>query len=224
MPLTPSRRSELRAQAHTLSPIVLIGDKGLTDEVIAEIDRSLKAHELIKVRAMTNDRDARVAWMATICEKLDAQAIQQIGKVLVIYRENFDKPRDKPKLDAGPVSRTRGARDDKDGKRKRPDDRSKPLDDKRKRLGDKRRPLADKRTRLDALRKPMGDKRKPLADKRIRLDDMRKPMGDKRRPLGDKRKPPDDTRDAKRTARPRSRTPSALPESEPRRRRPRSSR
>jgi RNA-binding protein len=94
MPLTPSRRSELRSQAHKLSPIVIIGDKGLTDEVLAEIDRSLKAHELIKIRAATDDRDARELWMEKICERLDAHAVQQIGKVLVVYRENFGKPRE----------------------------------------------------------------------------------------------------------------------------------
>jgi putative YhbY family RNA-binding protein len=97
MALTPSRRSELRAQAHKLVPVVIIGDKkGLTDEVLAEIDRSLKAHELIKIRAATDDRDARELWMEKICERLQAEAIQRIGKVLVVYRENFDKPREKP--------------------------------------------------------------------------------------------------------------------------------
>ena len=114
-PLSPSRRSELRSQAHKLSPIVIIGDKGLTDEVIAEIDRSLKAHELIKVRAAAADREARGGWMAAICEKLAAHAVQEIGKVLVIYRENFDKPRQK-KLDPVPSPR-RGARGDKRGDR-----------------------------------------------------------------------------------------------------------
>jgi RNA-binding protein len=94
MAMTPSRRSELRAQAHALGPVVIIGDKGLTDEVLAEIDRSLKAHELIKIRAATGDRDARELWMEQICERLDAEAIQQIGKVLVVYRQNFDKPRE----------------------------------------------------------------------------------------------------------------------------------
>ena len=94
-PLTSARRSELRSQAHKLSPVVIIGDKGLTDEVVAEIDRSLKAHELIKVKAATDDRGAREAWMAAICERLQAEAVQRIGKVLVIYRENFDKPREK---------------------------------------------------------------------------------------------------------------------------------
>src|SRR5215813_1234512 len=94
-PLTSVRRSELRSQAHKLNPIVIIGDKGLTDEVVTEIDRSLKAHELIKVRAVTDDRDARSAWMREICERLEAHPVQEIGKVLVIYRENFDKPREK---------------------------------------------------------------------------------------------------------------------------------
>ena len=111
MPLTPSRRSELRAKAHTLSPVVIIGDKGLTDEVMVEIDRSLKAHELIKVRAATDDRDARGLWMEKICERLQANAVQQIGKVLVVYRENFDKPREK-KLASVPSPRS-GARGDK---------------------------------------------------------------------------------------------------------------
>ena len=79
--LTPARRSELRAQAHALSPVVMIGDKGLSDTVVAEVDRALKAHELIKVKAATDDREARAAYMA----------VQTIGKILVIWRENPEK-------------------------------------------------------------------------------------------------------------------------------------
>src|SRR6185437_16704679 len=103
--LTSSRRSELRAEAHTLHPVVLIGDKGLTHEVLAEIDRALKAHELIKVRAATDDRDARNVWMESICEKLAAHPVQQIGKVLVVYRENPEKP-EKPKEKPPALKRT----------------------------------------------------------------------------------------------------------------------
>jgi RNA-binding protein len=124
-PLSSSRRSELRSQAHKLSPVVIVGDKGLTDEVMAEIDRSLKAHELIKVRAAAADRDARGTWMTTICEKLSAHAVQQIGKVLVIYRENFDKPREKKpvpavKRTARPRSRTPSPRPESAPRRRRP--------------------------------------------------------------------------------------------------------
>jgi putative YhbY family RNA-binding protein len=104
--MSPARRSELRAQAHQLDPVVIIGDKGLTDEVLAEIDRSLKAHELIKVRAATDDRDARELWMEKICERLKAEAIQKIGKVLVVYRENIDEPREKTAAPAEPAKRS----------------------------------------------------------------------------------------------------------------------
>jgi RNA-binding protein len=103
MALTPKKRSDLRAGAHRLDPVVIIGDKGLTDEVLAEIDRALKAHELIKVRAATDDRDARNVWMESICAKLAAHPVQQIGKVLVVYRENPDKKPDcAPSLRRGP--------------------------------------------------------------------------------------------------------------------------
>ena len=128
-PLSPKRRSELRAEAHQLSPVVIIGDKGLTDEVLAEVERSLAAHELIKVRAATDDRDARNAWLEAICEKLAAHPVQQIGKVFVVYRE---KPKEKekerkpkktgqpPKGTSRPRSRTPSPRPASEPRRRRP--------------------------------------------------------------------------------------------------------
>ncbi len=110
-PLSPARRSELRALAHALSPVVMIGDKGLTDTVVAEVGRALEAHELIKVKAATDDREARAAWLAQLCERLEAHPVQSIGKILVIWRENPEKakkaaakaaPRPAPKAKAGP--------------------------------------------------------------------------------------------------------------------------
>ena len=107
IPLSSKRRSELRAQAHALSPKVLIGDKGLTDEVIAEIDRSLKAHELIKVRAAAAAREQRDIWLETICERLQAHPVQQIGKIFVLYREKPDEPREKVRAEPAPRSGVR---------------------------------------------------------------------------------------------------------------------
>jgi RNA-binding protein len=78
---------ELRARAHRLEPVVIIGAKGLTDEVLAEIDRALNAHELIKVRAAL-ERDERDEALRRICERTGAQRVQQIGKIFVIYRKN----------------------------------------------------------------------------------------------------------------------------------------
>jgi RNA-binding protein len=86
--LTPAERRLLKAHAHTLHPVVMIGDKGLTEAVLRAIDENLKSHELIKVKVAGEDRTARDAVLARICEALDASPVQQIGKVLVLYREN----------------------------------------------------------------------------------------------------------------------------------------
>jgi len=84
--LSPIERKKLKARAHALDPIVHVGGKGLTDAVIAEIGRAPAAHELIKVRAGGMERDAREAALAEICARLEAQPVQHIGKVLVVYR------------------------------------------------------------------------------------------------------------------------------------------
>jgi len=86
--LTASERKALKAKAHKLEPVVQIGAKGLTDDVVAEIERALKAHELIKVRAAGLERDLRDQVLASICEKTRADAVQQVGKVFVLYRKN----------------------------------------------------------------------------------------------------------------------------------------
>ncbi|HLX22980.1 MAG TPA: YhbY family RNA-binding protein [Usitatibacter sp.] len=162
MSLKPSRRSELRAEAHKLAPVVIIGDKGLTDEVVKEIDRSLRAHELIKVRAASDDRKVRSDWMKQICERLSAEPVQEIGKILVVYREN-------PQEKEAPRRRERATTTS--------DERMSSAREKQKAKDEK--------------------KRREKEAEEVRL---------------------------KRTARPRSRTPSPLPESGPPRRRPRTSR
>lgn len=84
--LTPAERSALRAEAHALNPIVLIGEAGLTPAVIKEIELGLDSHGLIKVRVFGDDREARIAMYGTICADLGAAPVQHIGKLLVIYR------------------------------------------------------------------------------------------------------------------------------------------
>jgi putative YhbY family RNA-binding protein len=85
--LSPARRRELKARAHALDPVVLIGGGGLSAAVIAEIDRCLKSHELIKVR-VNAQRAERDAAFREICRQTGAQAVQHIGKILVLFREN----------------------------------------------------------------------------------------------------------------------------------------
>jgi RNA-binding protein len=95
--LTPRERSALRATAHSLDPVVLIGDGGLTPAVLSEIDRSLNAHELIKIKVAGDDRDVREDILRQVCSDLNAAAVQHIGKTLVIYRQKPDKPKPKAK-------------------------------------------------------------------------------------------------------------------------------
>lgn len=84
--LTPVERSALRAEAHALKPVVMIGEAGLTPAVIKEIDLGLDSHGLIKVRVFGDDREARAAMYDAICEELKAAPVQHIGKLLVLYR------------------------------------------------------------------------------------------------------------------------------------------
>jgi RNA-binding protein len=86
--LSPAERKSLKARAHKLEPVVIVGAKGLTDEVVKEIDLALKAHELIKVRAPGLERDERETAIRQITERTNSQLVQQVGKVFVIYRKN----------------------------------------------------------------------------------------------------------------------------------------
>ncbi|MDR3428046.1 MULTISPECIES: ribosome assembly RNA-binding protein YhbY [Silvimonas] len=87
MELTPDQRRYLRGLAHHLNPVVMIGNNGLTDAVIREIALNLDAHELIKVRVLGDDREARVQYLEQICKDLGASAVQHLGKLLIIYRQ-----------------------------------------------------------------------------------------------------------------------------------------
>lgn len=85
--LNPGERKALKARAHRLEPVVIIGAKGLTDDVVAEIERALHAHGLIKVRAAALEREQRNTVLKEICVRTGAEAVQQVGKVFVVYRK-----------------------------------------------------------------------------------------------------------------------------------------
>jgi RNA-binding protein len=84
--LSPAQRKTHRADAHHLDPVVMIGGEGLTPAVVKEADAALKAHGLIKVRVFSDEREAREAMLASLCDELGAAPIQHIGKLLVLWR------------------------------------------------------------------------------------------------------------------------------------------
>ncbi len=95
--LSPARRRELKALAHHLDPVVTISDNGLSEAVLKEIETALRAHELIKVRVVGDDRNLRQQHLAAICEQTGASAVQSIGKLLVVWRERPVDADAKPK-------------------------------------------------------------------------------------------------------------------------------
>lgn len=90
--ITTSQRRALRAAAHALKPVVSISQKGLTESVLKEIDRCLKAHELIKVRIYDTEREEREALLEAVCSSLEAAPVQHIGNLLVLWRERPEAP------------------------------------------------------------------------------------------------------------------------------------
>jgi RNA-binding protein len=112
--LSGSAKRALRAAAHHLDPVVMIGDKGLTAAVLHEVDIALAAHALIKVRVASDDREQRVAFMNDICAKLACESVQHLGKLLVLWRnkEGDDgvMSDDEAAEVAAPAARARGPR------------------------------------------------------------------------------------------------------------------
>ena len=113
--LTPAERKALKARAHALDPVVLIGDAGLTPAVMAEIDLGLTSHELIKVRVFGDDRDARLAMRDRIASELSAEPIQAIGKLLVLFRAA--PPVESTSLPRAAPSRAPAKKDARDARR-----------------------------------------------------------------------------------------------------------
>jgi RNA-binding protein len=84
--LTARERAHLKARAHALEPVVHTGNSGVTDTLVAEVDRALTAHELIKVKVGAADRADRAAIGDEISARTGATAVHRVGKVLILWR------------------------------------------------------------------------------------------------------------------------------------------
>lgn len=84
-------KQSLKAQAHHLKPVVLLGAKGLTEAVVAETNIALQSHELIKVKINGAEKEERISITQDLCQQLDAELVQLIGHTAIIYRKNKDK-------------------------------------------------------------------------------------------------------------------------------------
>jgi len=98
MSLNKKQIQYLKGLAHSLKPVVLMGNNGLTEAVVAEIDYSLNHHELIKIKIPTEDRDTKALIVEAICRETASVKVQVIGKTLIIYRQSPEKKIRIPKM------------------------------------------------------------------------------------------------------------------------------
>jgi RNA-binding protein len=88
MPLDPELRKRLRGIGHALHPVVTVAGNGLSEAVCAELERALHDHELVKVKLAIADRTQRRETAAELCTRLRAELVQEIGKIVLVYRRN----------------------------------------------------------------------------------------------------------------------------------------
>jgi RNA-binding protein len=93
MSLTKTQIRHLRSLGHALKPVVIIGNGGLSDGVVAELNQSLEHHELMKVKVNAADREERDALIVQICSSIRCELVQRIGHIALVYR-----PAEKPAL------------------------------------------------------------------------------------------------------------------------------
>ncbi len=91
MSLSKKQLKFLRAKCHDLKAVIMLGQKGLTAEVLNELDIALDSHELVKIKLAVDDRELRKQVALEICEKSQSEVVQAIGKTLSVYRVNPDK-------------------------------------------------------------------------------------------------------------------------------------
>lgn len=87
-----AQKKYLRTLAHERNTILWIGQNGLTDNVLTEINIALDHHELVKIKIRSADREERDRLIGVICEKTGADLIQKTGNVILLYRINLNKP------------------------------------------------------------------------------------------------------------------------------------
>lgn len=95
MLLTQEQKKQLKAIGHHLKPVLIVAEKGLSEGVLAELERALDDHELIKIQLRLAEREERHALIAALCSNANAELVQSIGKTALLYRKN---PHPKPNL------------------------------------------------------------------------------------------------------------------------------
>lgn len=103
MPLTREQKKQYKSIGHHLKPVLMVAEQGLTEGVLAELERALNDHELIKVQLRLSEREDRQALIGELCKASGAELVQSIGKMALLYRKN-----PKPNRNLSNISRYQG--------------------------------------------------------------------------------------------------------------------
>lgn len=90
--LTNNQKKFLRSMGHTLKPVVMVGQHGLTESVLTELQSTMSKHELLKIKIRSQDRDEKQQMIEQIIKFSQAHLVQVIGNVVVIYRPFDEEP------------------------------------------------------------------------------------------------------------------------------------
>ena len=90
--LAASQRRYLRSLAHALKPVILVGAKGVTPALLAELEIAIEHHELLKLKIAAGDRDEREVWLQSIVESTGAALVQRVGNIATLYRARSKDP------------------------------------------------------------------------------------------------------------------------------------
>ena len=93
MPLSSHQKRYLRSLAHSLDPVIIVGQKGVTPSLLKEFDGALARHELVKVKLADADRDDRAETIELLREGSAAEVVQTIGRVACFFRRNAKQPK-----------------------------------------------------------------------------------------------------------------------------------
>ncbi|MCY1291185.1 RNA-binding protein [compost metagenome] len=103
MPLTQEQKKQYKSIGHHLKPVLIVAENGLSEGVLAELERALNDHELIKVQLRLPEREDRQDAIAELCQVSKAELVQVIGKMALLYRKN-----PKPNRNLSNISRFSG--------------------------------------------------------------------------------------------------------------------
>jgi RNA-binding protein len=94
--LTNEKKRQLIGSAHSLKPVVMLGNQGVTENIIAEIDRALFDHELIKIKISgAEDKSQKITMANEICHRVKAECLRIIGNIAILYRSSDKKKKEK---------------------------------------------------------------------------------------------------------------------------------